>query len=406
MRWIVISLFLFLSLPLHAQLYKKWEEKRGELNEYEKAMVRRMKEYEAGEEEKVRSDTILELSVLDDYVFKKVRPELLEDVKTVVRTALTSDAKWKVRVQAPAALVALKAKEALDDLLKVARRDRKKDVRAASVDAIAKLADRGDKRVIKVLGEILTNDKWSIVRAAAVEALTVLGGVSEMDKIRRAAAEDPYSTVRAAAIEAMIKMNDRSDEAKSIAKKALEDEYSRVRAAACALCEHLRLKEATEKLISLLDDKKQRVRLAAMRALKPFLSEKHLPMLEKKVKEVDDEEVLCELISMLGAIGTKEALSIIADNWLNSKDPDIKAEASVALASRGDRRGIEEVKKMLSGNLAPFRKEQLLVMLLRDRVEEAEILKAVERLAQEAKQQHLKKRAEEVLKALKGDKGK
>jgi len=61
------------------------------------------------------------------------------------------------------------------------------------------------------------------------------------------------------------------------------------------------------------------------------------------------------------------------------------------------------VKEMLEGKLESFRKEQLLNMLLRDEVKEPEILKAIEKLAKDAKQEHLKKRAEEVLKALKGD---
>jgi len=342
MRWLVFSLTLLVCGSLLGQHYKKWREKEKELNEYEKLIVRRMMEYEAGAEEKVRRDAILEISTWSDYVFKEVRAELLEDIKTVVKIALRSDAKWKVRVEAPRALVALKAKDAIDDLLEVAETDKKKDVRAAAIEAVKKLADKGDTKVIKSLGEILTNDKWSIVRKEAVEALAALGGVSELARIRKAAAEDPYSTVRAAALNAMLVLNDTTEEAKKIAIKALDDPYSRVRAAACLLCRKLKLKEATKKLITLLDDKKQWVRLAAMRALKPFLSKEHLAMLEERVRKVNDEEVLCELISMLGAIGTEKALNIIADNWLNSKDPDIKAEAAVALASKGARHKTRE----------------------------------------------------------------
>ncbi|MCX7704265.1 MAG: HEAT repeat domain-containing protein, partial [Planctomycetota bacterium] len=150
MKWFLVVVMMLLCVPIYAT-YEKWEKKEG-LNSYEKRAVQNMKDYEAGVEEKVRRDALVELRSLDEKALKEIREELLQDLREVVKTALKTDNKWRVRVEAPATLVRLGAKDALDALLEVAREYKKKEVRSACVEAVAKLAERGGAESIKALG--------------------------------------------------------------------------------------------------------------------------------------------------------------------------------------------------------------------------------------------------------------
>jgi|GEM_PF-2239766 len=408
MRWVVLIVVGLFCNSLFA-VYEKWE-KREDLNEFEKRARQNMKDYEAGIEEKVRRDALVELRSFSDENLKAIREELLNDVKMVVITALKSDNKWRVRVEAPPTLVRLNAKNALDALLEVAKNDKKKDVRAACVDAIAKLADKGDEKVIGVLGEILSNDGWSIVRSAAVDAIASLGGKGEIERLRKAVVEDKYSIVRSKALEALVALGDTSKEALEVAKGGLGDKYSSVRAAACELIAACGQKEeipkeVEAKVIELLADKKPVVQGAAAKAVRAFVTEDVLETIAKMVKDKPDsisEDMLCEFIWMHAKVGTPKALDLIASHYLTSQDPDIKAEAVCALASKNDPRGIKEINEMLSGKLESYRKIQLLRLIVRNGVNAEEVIKSIEALRENTEVDTVRNEAKKALEALKG----
>ncbi|MCX7703752.1 MAG: hypothetical protein N2234_06610, partial [Planctomycetota bacterium] len=255
---------------------------------------------------------------------------------------------------------------------------------------------------------------------------------------------------------AMVALGDDSEEAFNVAKAGLSDAYSVVRASACELSLSLKLKERilrleneiieltkrkeeleqrgdeetkaemeklssqiqflcekrkrlseaqseiSRKVIALLGDKKPLVQNAAAKSLREFVTEENLEQITGALKDAP-EDMLCEIIWMYAGIGTEKALNLIAEKFLSSDDPDIKAEAACALASKGDARGIKEIKELLLGRTDPFRKIQLLRLLVRNKIYLEDVTTAVEQLL-DSPEERLKSEAEKALKLLRSEK--
>lgn len=140
---------------------------------------------------------------------------------------------WKIRRSALACLssVADAGNKAVPGLLDQARFDENRWVRVAAIEAIVKLAWRGDHDAIMRVSATLSDETWC-VRESALHGLASLAVVGDETCMTLCASylEDPYPSVRIAALEALGRVAPCGHrEAMAMAARRLKDEDSDVR---------------------------------------------------------------------------------------------------------------------------------------------------------------------------------
>ncbi len=341
------------------------------------------------EKEKVLEKEIEKASNNQDKATKEVALQNLKKQREEVKKATDKQTKT--------------VKEAL---LKALKEDKKNVVREQCAGFLPQIVI--DKKVVNALAHALLNDKWSIVRAMAVNSLVTIGDPSCIDALRKALTNDLYSTVRAPAADALVKFEDK--DSVSLFIKGLSDSYSRVRIACARALASLGTAKATKPLTKLLSDRNIDARMEAALALGKVGDRSALPELKKALEAAEKPEFQPMRITLYGAIAgigkrvktaTKEAGDMLAKTGLSDKRLKAKMAAVEGLISLDDPRAIKGLIDVLN-EAQDWLKIPVLQTAIENNVKDKEFAKAVSDLTKSDKiSKMVKDKANEYLKGLK-----
>ena len=249
----IIHSRLFLAAECLAEVREARRELKEEINQKLKELVRI---------EPFRFDAIIASGFLGDITSLK---------------SLLWDLDWRVRAAAVEALAKLEDRVPEEVIKDIAARlrDDDEDVRAAAVEALAVFKGRLPEEAIKDIAGLLRDDD-KYVREAAVKALAKLEDRVPEEAIKDIAARlrDDNGEVRVAAVKALAKLEDRVPEEviKDIAARLRDDErYERAAAVkALAVFKDRLPEEVIKDIAARLRDVNWEVRAAAVKALAVF----------------------------------------------------------------------------------------------------------------------------------------
>jgi HEAT repeat protein len=287
-------------------------------------------------------------------------------------------------------------------LLKALREDKKCDVREQCAGFLSKIAQ--DKEIVDALIERLLNDEWSKVRAMCVNSLQEIKDPSCLEALRQALDKDAYSTVRAPAAAALLAFKDR--EAEPLFIKGLKDGWSNVRLICARALGELGSQKAFQSLSESLNDKYAVVKAEAALSLGKIGDASVLPALEKAAKDEDPmvRESVYEAIAKIAKRHSelqKKAADFLADSGLGDKGFGPKLFAVRGLVRLEDKRGADEIVKILKSDRM-FERIEGIQLAAEENVTDAGVMAALEKMAKSGKKDALDtKKAAEALEKLK-----
>jgi len=246
-----------------------------------------------------------------------------------------------VRSDAAIRLGKARSKEALDPLI-AALNDQEESVR---VNVIRALGDLGDPKAIPAIVPFVT-DSLSAVRMAACQALGALGDTRGVPALEKALYDEDES-IRIVAARALGDVPG-PESLEVLLRVALEDDSERIRSHVVKVVGSRRAREAVPRLESALRAESEMVRANAAMALGEIGDRSTLPVL---YRSLDDPfyKVRCLSAHAIAKIapGDAEATAAVAKRLAFEDIAMAKVDLSWALASLGDRSGMETLRTLL-----------------------------------------------------------
>jgi HEAT repeat protein len=246
-------------------------------------------------------------------------------------------------------------------------------VRAAAVNALAKLGSREDLPLVK---KLLKDDHWT-VREAAVSALAMLGSREDLPLVKELIDGDHCLDVREAAVSALAKLGNREDfpivfeisklgmaarsamqgafdkigskENVSIAQILLKCGYSLLQEAAVSAIVMHGMTEYLPLVKELLKDDNSNVRKAAVNALAKLGSREDVPLVKELIEDDDSNNVRAAAVNALAKLGSREDVSLVKE-LLKDDDWHVREAAINALAKLGSREDVPLVKELIEND--------------------------------------------------------
>lgn len=283
----------------------------------------------------------------------------MQEMVPVLISVLKNDENVRLRMSAITALEDIRDKRAVPVLIDTLS-DRQKYVRPVAARALGKI---GDKQAIPALISTLTNDEIAMARGYAACALGNLKAQEAVTTLMKSLLRDESGGVRWSAATALGQIGDK--EATSALLSALKDKEQTVRVAAAGalyllepkdgflqiviqgskaedylvrswtirtietLLSQIKIKQAEDTLIAMLNDKDTRIRSKAARSLGELRLKRAVPALVASLKD-DDNEVVKASIGALWSIGDLSAIPYL-EELLKSEQEDIRGLSKEAI---------------------------------------------------------------------------
>lgn len=254
------------------------------------------------------------------------RPKDEKAIAALVR-AIVSEHR-DARFHAHEAIIRSKAASALPQLMEH-RNHANPEVREKIIRIFGRIG--GPEQVAPVIEAL--NDKDSVVRLAAVEALRKMEERGAIDTLKAMAA-DPDAHVRARVARTMGDLGDRSAVPKLV--ELLRDPNGFVRGAAAEALGKLGDRSATHALIEVLVGERPPEPTPGAEELVIGTGASMLPEIAK-LKEIEDK---IKAVQALGEIRDPLAVDPIVEHGLKAEDAGLRAESAVSLGKIGERRAV------------------------------------------------------------------
>lgn len=232
-----------------------------------------------------------------------------------------------------------------------------KDLRGANwrlkVNACNTLIKIGEPAIDALIETLNVSDPYT--KSLAIEALGKIGGAKAINALKRSVS-DPSRLVQVSAATALYLMGDKSHQ--KVIIDALNNSDVGVRAAAAKAAAEVLESPSEESLIKLMNDSDATVRNYAAIALGKAKSAQAVPVLIKAMKSDTDETVKNSAKDALEKIG-QPAVDPLIDVLKTAKDEGLIVRAAQALGNIGDKKAIDALDSVYRRETRPLVKNEV-----------------------------------------------